>query len=683
MQTLPAPTSPAQPVTDVLHGVQVTDPYRWLEDSDSLYTRQWLSEQHAYARGYLESLPGRDGIKDRLSEFLFIEQVSRIWKLGNKHFYLRRAPEEEQPSILLWEEPSKQVTVLLNPLRLNNEAHVSLDILDISNDARFLAYLARASGEDYGSLGILDVDNHNAVLRDSLSKGFLGGLSFSSDSKSFYYIHRSLDSARPHLQAVYQHILGESIEEDAEIFWYCEDSSKRLFLLPDPDRLKLCYVGLTIGARQQLWDLYVHNIGEHAAPRLIAEEIEGTLFPFFADGQLFALTNLGAPNYKIVAVDIERADPSDWHTVVAETKYRIQQVSTAGHLLFVSYVADLASRIDIFDLDGNFLGELPCPKNGTVSLSAESPSSTTLFYRFSSFVQPPTTYKYDTSSGKQEIWAQAPPDGASEWITTTRASYQSKDGTFIPITLFDSKTTHTGEARPVFLTAYGGFGHSVTPQYSIFGRYLVDRGAIFAIANIRGGSEFGETWHEAAIRTKRQTAIDDFIAAAEWLIQNGLTTPGRLAIGGGSNAGLLVGASAIQRPDLFRAVICLGPLLDMLRYHLFDQARLWTGEFGSAEHYDDFIALHGYSPYHNVRDGVGYPAMMIISGDADTRCNPMHARKMTARLQQATNSGRPIVLDYKPGWGHMPVQPLTTRLSSLVDRLAFVCQEIGLSTQDG
>jgi len=285
---------------------------------------------------------------------------------------------------------------------------------------------------------------------------------------------------------------------------------------------------------------------------------------------------------------------------------------------------------------------------------------------------------YHTTSGKQEIWANQEVPFDSSSVEVNQVSYPSKDGTQIPMFLICQKERGSRQL-PTFLTGYGGFGASITPQFAAYAAFLIEHGFLFAVANLRGGAEFGRQWHLAGRRHNRQNAIDDFIAAAEWLLSTGHTDLEGLAIGGGSNAGLLVGAALTQRPDLFRAVICLGPLLDMLRYHKFDMAQRWVEEFGSTDDPDDFRALRAYSPYHNVRAGIAYPAAMLITGDADSRCNPMHARKMTAALQAATSSQRTVLLDYRRTWGHVAVQPLTARIEALTDRLAFICQELGVT----
>jgi prolyl oligopeptidase len=294
------------------------------------------------------------------------------------------------------------------------------------------------------------------------------------------------------------------------------------------------------------------------------------------------------------------------------------------------------------------------------------------------FSDPPSIHRFDDRTCKQDLWAQSLVPFDSSSIEVERVSYRSKDGTYVPMFLVAKKGSLRLGPLPTVLTGYGGFGVPMTPQFSVVTSFLVEHGCLVAVANVRGGSELGAEWHLAAKRQKRQNAFNDFLAAGEWLIAGGHTATDTLAIAGGSNAGLLVGAALTQKPEMFRAAICLGPLLDMLRYHIFDNASWWVDEYGSATNVDDFAALREYSPYQRVQEGVAYPAVMLISGDADTRCNPMHARKMAARLQGATSSGRPVLLDYKMKWGHYPVLPLSERVDAVADRLTFLCHEIGV-----
>lgn len=673
------PPRPAdlEPVTEILHGVAVTDPYRWMEEQSSPRTRKWLEEQVVYAREYLDAIPGRERIRKDVEELLAVEVISEPWKIRNRYFFMKRGAHQEQPVIMMREGKSGGDILLVDPAERGGNSATAVGILSISNDGRLLAYSIRRGGEDPCAVEFLDVDRRK-VLSDRLPRGFCRGLAFSRDGKGFSYVQQAIDSLRPYYQAVYWHAFGTRRQEDPEIFFAGEDPKLRLGMFASPDGQLLAYAMVWLRDPRTI-DFLIHDLDSDQPPRRIVERMEGVFCPLFARNNLIALTDWKCPNCRVVAIDLDRPDRDNWRELVPGSIARIRDFAVAGGKVIVGYVENAATRTEIFDLAGQRRGVLPCPPQGTARLFPCRSNSDTVFYRFSSFSQPPTIFCYDIQSGQQEVWtrSQVPFDSSS--LEVERVHYPSKDGTLIPMFLVAQNGRRSSGPLPTFLTGYGGFGNSITPQFTAYATFLMEQGCLFAVANLRGGAEFGEEWHLAGKRHNRQNAIDDFIAAAEWLLANGHASPGKLAIGGGSNAGLLVGAALTQRPDLFRAVVCLGPLLDMLRYHRFDFADSWVDEYGSAENADDFPFLRAYSPYHRVQDGVTYPAVMLISGDADTRCNPMHVRKMAARLQAATSSGHPILLDYKPTWGHRPVQPLSRRIEALTDRLAFLCHELGVN----
>jgi prolyl oligopeptidase len=672
------PRTAVEPVTEFLHGVKVVDPYRWLEDQDSRRTRDWIREQTAHTRAYLDGIPGRAEIRRRVEELLAVDSACEVWKAGNRHFVLKRGRDQEQPVIAMREGESEAETVILD-LAQKEGSSPAVDIVAVSPNGKFVAFVLRNSGEDCGSIHIVDVDARR-VLPDTLPAGLCGGFVFSAEGTGFRYVHYSMPAMDCDRHAVYSHTLGTTFDSDQEIFCLGERPNLRLLIAAAGSSDLFVYRALAT-QEPMLSDFYIHNLVGEGPPRLFLEQIHGVFYPFFVGSTLFALTDLQAPNRRVVAIDLENAQPENWRTVVPESKFLLEQVQAAGDSLFVAHVEDGATRVRLFDLDGNSRGLLPCPPNGSVQFLWQSGETDTLFYQFSSIVSPPAILSYSPRDRHQTIWAQSQVSIEASSFEIRRASYPSGDGTSIPILLVFRKGVPETGPLPTFLTAYGGFGASVTPKFTAYATILLERGCLFAVASVRGGSEFGNEWHEAAKRQKKQTAIDDFVAAGEWLISESLADPKRLACGGGSNAGLLVAAALTQRPDLFRSVLCLGPLLDMLRYHLFDSAKYWVEEFGSADVAQDFEALRAYSPYQRVADGVPYPAVMLISGDADTRCNPMHARKMTARLQAATSSSNPVLLDYRPKWGHAPAQPLTARIEALADRMTFLCNELGLGAE--
>ena len=672
----PPPTH-VEPVTEILHGVEVTDPYRWLEDQNSPRTRAWLEEQTAYTRAYFDAIPGREQIRERVRELMaFKEVMSEPWNVGDRYFFLKRREDREQPVIVMRKGLFGEETVLVDPALRATGTSTAVSIVAISPGARFLAYSVRQGGTDHSALEILDLER-NTVLPDRLPEGFCTGFVFVPGGTGFYYSHRAVHDPRPNYRAAFWHRFGSDRSQDVEVFFAGEGPNLFLGILDSPEADLLAYAVFRAG-KQPTTSLYLHNLEPGAAPKLLLCDVEGCFAPFFANGQLFAYTDFAAPNSRIVGIDLDNPDPTHWRDIVPESDHRIQQFAVAGDRIFLTRVDRFSTQIEAFGLKDGERKDIPFSPHGTVDLLNPTNRTDSLFYSYAAIAQPPTVYRYSTREQKSCLWQEPNIPFDPSLIAVEEARYPSKDGTSVPLFLAARRDLLHSGPLPTFLTGYGGFGSCVTPRFTAFATFLIEQGLLFAVPALRGGSELGEEWHKEGKGEKRQNSFDDFIAAAEWLISEGRCARGRIAIGGGSNAGLLVGAAITQRPDLFRAAICLGPLLDMMRYHLFDFAAGWADEYGSPEDEQDFRCLLGYSPYHHLQDGAYYPAVLLISGDADTRCNPMHARKMAARLQAANRSEHPILLDYKPEWGHTPVQPLSAKIDALTDRLAFLCHELGI-----
>jgi prolyl oligopeptidase len=670
----PPPTQ-VEPVTEVLHGVEVVDPYRWLEDQGSPRTREWIEEQTAYTSAYLSAIPGRERIRERIEQLLAVEMESEPCKIGNRYFFLKRHAVQEQPAIVMREADSGVESVLFDP-NLQSDAE-AVFIMKIARDASLLAFGIRRTGDDRVAVGFVDVESKR-LLSDRIPLGNCLGLAFSPDKRGVYYASDLCGAEEPHQHAIRWHAFSTENEEDCVVFGAGNDPNVQLILYDSPQSPLLGYLKGNF-KDPYVVDFYVHDPSGAMAPKLLIDKLPATFFPMFLGDQLIAFTEWKAPNGRIVAVDLDHPQPDMWRDVLPESDNRIEEFVYSGGQILVGYVQDLAKRIEIVELSGKRRGILPCAPGGTPRALMGVTNSDTLFFSYTSFCHPPTIFSYGTQTDSTTVWApsRVPFEPSSFEIEQTH--YTSRDGTEIPISLVALRGRLHAGPHPALLIGYGGFGTSLTPQFTSYATCLIEHGFLFAVANLRGGSEFGASWHEAAKRRKRQNAFDDFISAAEWLLASGHAAPGKLAIAGGSNAGLLVGAAITQRPDLFRAVICLGALFDMLRYHKFDEASDCIEEYGSAEIPEDFPHLRAYSPYHNVEQGTAYPAVFLITGDSDTRCNPMHTRKMAARLQAASSSDHPILLDYKSTWGHMPVQPLSKRIEALTDRLVFLCHELQVS----
>ena len=663
-------------VTEVLHGVPVADPYRWLEDQPSALTRDWIAAQALYARSYLDSIAGRQEIQRRVRELVDVETYDSLQKIGERYFFRKRLPGQEQPCICFREGPGGRDEVIIDPAQRAEGAYVAVRLLQVSPDGSLLLYEVKHGGERSGAFELFDL-HARKVLRDKLPHGYLRGFAFSPDSQSFYYVHEPLNSRTPVQHSVFRHVLGCDFAQDVEVFSAGEGDGLRLHIVPGVQKL-----GLLVSrfSTEHSTDFYLLRFDSQGAPVSLIQNARCSVSPLLLnDGRILAITDHLAPNFCIVEIQRDGTSEPNFRDIVPESGSPIQNWCVAKDKVFVSYFRNLRSEIQIFDLSGQRLGEIPIEDGVTMRLVDSAQAGDEVFLERESFTSPVQICEYSISKNRTSTWAERRIPFASQGFQQTRVWVRSKDGTEIPMSLVGSPDVLDNGCHPTILTAYGGYGVPVTPQFSVFVAFLLERGCLFALPHIRGGGEFGADWYNAAKGRNRQVAFDDFIAVAEWLIQTGRTQASQLAIFGGSNSGLLAACALTQRPELFRAVVCIAPILDMVRYHLFDDAQLWQHEFGTSADPEDLAALLKYSPYHNVKEKAAYPATLIVSGDCDQKCNPLHARKMTARLQAANVSEYPILLDYKPQRGHSPVLPLTDRVEALTDRLAFLCDQLNLS----
>lgn len=670
------PFTEVEPVTEILHGIPVTDQFRWLEDQDSPRTRIWIEAQMAYARSYLDCIPGRVRIRNRIRELLDVETYDSIQKVGARYLFRKRVPGQEQPCIFLREGADGKDVLLIDPANRRTGIHTAVKPIRISPNGRLLFYEVKEGGERTGTFELFDIETREA-LPDVLPRGYLRGFAFAPDSRSFYYAHEALNTSRPHHRAVLQHVLGKEVDSDQEVFVGGTSDNLRLCIVPGTDHLGFILYDFSGQLRTSF---HLFRLGSKDVPWPVVENMQCQFAPWLMNGgRILALTDHEAPNRRLVEVRATFDRQGEFLDVIPTSDVPIHNLSITQSRIVVSYVRGTKTQILIYDHAGKHLGELPVDASETVRVTGSSTSEEEVFLEKESFTKPVAHYRYSAESGTAKLWGRRITQFASDDFEHTQVWFNGKDGTSIPMYLVGRRDVLNAGSHPTIMTSYGGYGLPMSPQFSVFVAFMIEHDCLFALPNIRGGSEFGCDWHQAATRHNRQVAFDDFIAAAEALIDTERTASRKLAIFGGSNSGLLVGAAMTQRPDLFRAVVCMVPMLDMVRYHLFDNAHIWKEEFGTAEKADDFIALFKYSPYHRVIDGTPYPATMIVSGDADQNCNPLHARKMTARLQAANASEFPIFLDYNPHRGHSPVLPLSERIESLTDRMAFLCDQLEVS----
>ena len=678
------PVSRTSDAVETLHGETIPDPYRWLEDGESPDTREWTDAQNALTRSHLDALPARERIHSRLDQLLAIAVLDAPMPMRGRYFYLRRNGRQNQMVLYLRQGVRGEDRAVLDPNALDAGGTVARDWHYPSEDGSLLAYGLSENGSEQSVLQVMNVDT-GVVLPDRIPHTRAAELAWLPDSTGFYYTRypapgQAPDGEEHYHRAIYFHRLGTDPAEDPLVFKPAEKEHwPGVGISPDGR-----WLVISVARTFDQTDLYLMDRRSDAPPVAVAKDLPASFDGEVAHGRLFMRTNLDAPTYRLYLVDPEQPQRERWREIVpprAEAVLEGVQV-TARHLA-LSYLERASSRLRLTDHAGRDVRELPLPGLGSLfGVSAEWDGDE-LFYGFSSYTVPPRVYRVDLTTGSEELWLCVDADVDPSSYEVRQVSVRSKDGTDISMFLVHRTGLAMDGSNPVYLTGYGGFNISMTPTFSRSLLLWLECGGVLAVPNIRGGGEYGERWHQEGMLGRKQNSFDDFIAAAEWLIAEGYTTPARLAVQGGSNGGLLMGAVLTQRPDLFRAVVIQVPLLDMLRYHRFLIARLWIPEYGSAEDPEQFPWLRAYSPYHHVRAGVAYPAVLLATAERDSRVDPMHARKMAARLQAATASPRPILLRLESRAGHGAGKPLNKVLEEFTDTWTFVFSELGVDFPEG
>lgn len=665
------------PVEEVLHGMRVVDPYRCLEDRDSAAAANWITLQQTLHDAYFSNISRFDWLRARVTECLDVEVVDQPAQVGSRRFYRRREKDHEQACIYVSDRVTGKESLLVDPSAQGPFASVAIH--RISDDGSLLAYEVKQGGRDIQEIKVVQVES-GSPLPDAIPSGLARGFAFTSDNTGYYYCHESLATTkggRPH--EIRCHQFGTRVEDDRILFHAPRTPRSRLVLTHDAYNLGAVLVH-DHGSDLAI-DLYLASRVEDQTWKAVFTNRTTPYGPFLEEGRIFVQSHADTPNGQVVELD---DDGTELRVVVPECYAQIQGLAIASDRIYVHYVINLATSVRCWTLTGQYLGALDAPQNGSFTfLPSYGGRKETFFYSNESFTDPPRIIQYCPQSREHLGWPRQPALSGTTRYTIQQVSYPSKDGSQIPISLLMLKDSDSEAGRPALLTAYGGFGVCMTPRFSVLVKVMLDLGAIFAIPNIRGGSEFGSDWHNAARRQSRQAAYDDFIAAAEWLCERGLTNPSKLAIFGGSNSGLLVGVAMTQRPDLFRAVLCVAPILDMVRYELLGNAHTWREEYGTVEDAGDFGALYAYSPYHHVQEDVNYPSTLFVCGAKDDRCCPAHVWKMSARLQLRSVQTNPILVDYSTERGHSPVLPLSVRVDALTRRVQFLCQELGIPAPTG
>ena len=666
----PPPPTEVREVVDTLHGVEVPDPYRWLEDQEAPGTRAWIDAQNAYTDRVLNALPGRAELRALAASVLERETIGLPYERGGRYFHARRRADRDLAVIYVREGLDGEDRVLIDPHPLSPDHTTSVELRDVSDDGRRVAYAVREGGVDEVSIRVRDVDS-GEDLDDVLPPARYGQVTLAADGGGLYYERYGDVTPR-----VMFHAFGAPVADDEQLFGAgYERHQIPVTVVSDDGRWMVVHV---IEGSSGPTEIHVKDL-ERDTPFVtaVADGVSES-WAGFAGGELLIVTNLDAPNKRVALAD--PADPSfeRWREVIPErADVVVESAAALGGKLAVSYLRDVQPRVAIHELDGAHVRDVAFDTLGSVGGGAGRWTSAEAFFTFQTFHVPSAVYRYDVATGERSVWAAPEPPVDPAAYAVTQRWFTSRDGTRVPMFVVHRPDAALDGRNPTLLTGYGGFNNSMTPAFSALATTWLESGGVFALANLRGGGEFGEEWRRAGMLENKQNVFDDFIAAAEHLIAEGYTSSEHLAIRGGSNGGLLVGAVSNQRPDLFGAVVCTYPLLDMVRYHRFLVAGFWVPEYGSSDDAGQFAYLHAYSPYHNVIDGGGYPATLYLSGDGDTRVAPLHARKMTALMQAKNGSDNPILLRYHTQAGHSGGQPVSQQIDELVDTVSFLSWQVG------
>jgi prolyl oligopeptidase len=694
------PTTRKNYVIDELHGTRLVDPYRWLEASDSAEVRAWTEEQNAYTRRAIDAIPGRDALRRQVTDLLQIGYVSppavRTTKSGAlRYFHTKREGTQDQPTLYVRDGASGTDRVLVDASLLSDDGTTALDWWYPSRDGALLAWGRSESGSEESTLFVRDVAT-GKDMPDMIERTRHASVAWLPDGKSFYYSRYPEAGSVPpgdekYFSKIFLHVIGQDAKTDRLVFGEGRDKTDTPIVSISPNGHWLV-VRVHMGwDKSEVWvkNLERPDAASAAGWVAVAKDAHAVFEPVARNDRLYIQTNDGAPRYGLYAVDYDRPQRAAWKAILPEGNDVLDDVVILKNEIVTTYMHEASSRIERFGLDGKTRGPVALPSIGTAGLTGAWDGEEA-FVSFTSYVVPAQIHRLDlharpstsTPAGppKLEPWDKVGAQFSANDIEVERLYATSKDGTRVPMFVIAKKGTKRDGTNPTILYGYGGFNVNQTPAFSARALASVNRGAVWVTAILRGGGELGEDWHEAGMREKKQNVFDDFIACAETVVKEKITSPDRLGVIGGSNGGLLVAAVVTQRPELFRAGLSLVPLTDMVRYHRFRIAKLWIPEYGDPDKPQDFPFLYAYSPYHHVTDGVRYPSMLFTTAESDSRVDPMHARKMTARLQAAQkDASRPIVIRVETKAGHGAGKPVSKLADELSDELSFLLHELGVA----
>lgn len=666
---------------DSYWGENVPDPYRWLEDDYSEETKAWVKSQNEVSFGYLEKIPFREAIRQRLEEVWNYEKVSAPSTYGDYQYYYRNDGLQNQSVLYRKKGPEAQEELFLDPNKLSEDGTSSLGGTAFTKDGSLFAYAVSVAGSDWRDIYVMDAAS-KTLLKDQIADAKFTGIAWKGKEGFYYSTYDKPDgsklSAFTNNHKLYYHQLGTEQSQDVLVFG--DDNNPRRYVgasvTEDGKYLVITAANSTTGN-----ELYIQDLSRPMSPIVpIVADMESTHYVVdHQNGELFIFTNLNAPNNKLVKTSIAFLAPENWTEVIPETE-NVMDISTGGGNLFASYLKDAITEVKQFDYSGNLIRTVELPGIGTASGFSGKMEESEIYYTFTSYITPGTIYKYDVASGKSDLHYSPKVQFDPSQYESKQVFYTSKDGTKVPMIITHKKGLDLNGKNPTLLYGYGGFGVSLTPSFSIATTVWLENGGVYAVPNLRGGGEYGENWHLAGTKHKKQNVFDDFIAAGEYLVKEGYTSYDYLALRGGSNGGLLVGAVMTQRPDLAKVAFAAVGVLDMLRYHQFTSGAGWAYDYGTADDSEEMYRyLKGYSPLHNLKSGTAYPATLVTTADHDDRVVPAHSFKFAATLQEAHVGENPVLIRIETNAGHGAGKPTSMQIAEIADIYAFGLYNMGVS----
>ena len=672
--------------TDDYHGTKVLDPYRWLEDDvrKSPEVREWVEAENKVTNAFLQGIPERGRIQKRLTDLWNYEKFGAPSKVGGRYFFTKNDGLQNQSVLYVMESLDAKPRVLIDPNTWSKDGTIALQGTSVSHDGKYLAYGVSEAGSDWQTWKVMDIDSKK-LLGDELKWVKFSSASWTTDGKGFFYSRYPETKKDDQFQSLNknQHVMYHRIgtpQSDDVLVYKRPDQPEWGFAATATDDGRYLIIATWKGTDNRNRVTYRDLSEPLAAPVDLIDHFENDYSFIDNDGPIFYFrTDLKAPNGRIIAIDIRKPDPANWKEIVPEGKEKLEHANVVANMLIVSYLKDARSQIKLYSPDGAFIREIELPGIGTAGGFGGKRTDTETFYIFSSFNNPPTIFRLDLLAGKTTVLRRSKVKFDPEQYEVKQVFYTSKDGTRVPMFIAHKKGIKLDGNNPTLLYGYGGFNISLTPGFATSVVGWMEMGGVYASANLRGGGEYGKAWHKAGTKLKKQNVFDDFIAAAEYLIKEKYTRTPKLAIRGGSNGGLLVGAAMTQRPELFAAALPHVGVMDMLRFHKFTAGRFWVDDYGSADNPDEFKALLAYSPYHNLKPDTKYPATMVITADTDDRVVPGHSFKFAAMLQNCQVSGGPPVLArIETRAGHGAGKPTAKVIEELADEYAFLVKVLGM-----